>query len=534
MKRTILLAAIVISLGSTLSADERCAACGPLNTWTPGQMWVDQDGHLQVVLSAQRDRHDTSAAVLTPEGWIAVAVPDKAVTDAVRSAREESRRLCASEAPYVNPDREEAVALRPHLRVGHSVEEQVSDCVEKDGINSFVLDFYEGEGADGIGGVGRFNTTTGEIEVRRDPWLIDKSAADIVDDGRALWFSTRRQFEQEPEEWGLVRYEWATGQLDRLGNTRWGPCGSRVNDVLMFGETLVVGTDYGLSILDLDTQVWDHLVFSGTTVDSVGCEEQMRSRLVAATKKECWNCFRWWELGDLVRVQPSRLRAVLLGTPELQTRNFFYALSRLARNFDEFDRYVWSRLPPDASPSERSSFATLFVTAGDRSPEWRALAIELAGAHGDWPLLCNFRGDRDILRILQEAARRPVAWGTDTEWRDTWSRDRAIEVMPWIGGGESLPDLIELLGVALRDETSPRREHKFHTAEIIVSIERAAHQRIAADGTTTSLAPDSDRPEYAEEEYGAFDRSEDELEDLEAIGRRWIAWWHDTRRDGIR
>jgi hypothetical protein len=66
--------------------------------------------------------------------------------------------------------------------------------------------------------------------------------------------------------------------------------------------------------------------------------------------------------------------------------------------------------------------------------------------------------------------------------------------MPWVGGGESIPDLIELLGVALRDETSPRREHKFHTAPIIVSLERAAHQRIAADGTTISLAPDSDRP----------------------------------------
>ncbi len=72
---------------------------------------------------------------------------------------------CPKEIPYRPPDRATAIRLRPHLRVGHSVEEAPSACVTRDGRIYFGLGFYEGEGADGIGGVGMYDPATKKLQV---------------------------------------------------------------------------------------------------------------------------------------------------------------------------------------------------------------------------------------------------------------------------------------------------------------------------------------------------------------------------------
>ncbi len=70
------------------------------------------------------------------------------------------------------------------------LEQEIGPCVEGDAAVWFGIEFYEGEGMSGVGGVGRFGTLAGRVDVRRPVPLRDSSVNVLANDGRTLWIGT--------------------------------------------------------------------------------------------------------------------------------------------------------------------------------------------------------------------------------------------------------------------------------------------------------------------------------------------------------
>lgn len=508
------------------SADAACPSCGPGDGWVPEILRENQAGELELLLREWGGSYDLATLTETADGWVFSEADSHSYRPRVEE-QESALHACGEGVPHEPLAQEEAIRLRPHLRVGHSAEETIEACDRRNGYVSFGLGFYEGEGADGVGGIGRFDPATGDLEVRRPAWLRDKSTRHMIDDGRHIWFTALQYYEDGERSWGLHRYRWADRTLDRLGGTPWSPCGSTVRDLFLTDDRLVVATDFGLSILDLNRQQWNHLALRGRTLAPEECNTQLSRLLEAMAAGKCPVCSPHQTFEELVRVQPSRLRTILFNSPELRGPQTLVTIASLSRNFEEFEDLVWEEIPPDADDWVRRRVAEAFAATGDRSERWREAALELAKQTGDWKIVGRFRGDEIVLgALLREARREPETWN------DRSSRDRAIEAVPWAGGERSIPLLIGLLEEAFESEDRGESidDREFHFASIIVSLERAAHRRIEPDGTVVTLASNSDRYEYAEEEYGAFRRWNNSIDELRQIGGRWLSWWNDRGR----
>lgn len=486
---------------------------------------LSEDGEPELILREWTDPYTRVRLRRTAGGAWEWAEIDVQAYLALTEQSREAQIACAARVPYENPPSDESIALRPHLRLGHTVEESPESCVERQGYVFFGLGFYEGEGVDGIGGIGRYDTTTGEIEVRRPTWLRDKSVAHISDDGRFLWFSVWQQYEKDQAYWGLHRYDWSTDILERTGTTSSSPCGTRVAGVRRVRDELVVATDFGVSLLDLVRGEWSHLALEGKQLIERDCEQQIRSRLSAMIDGDC-ACAPDVLMESLVRTQPERLRRLMLEEPELRKLPLLAGFAPLARNFDEFEELLWSVVPPDSDERVRSHVASAFAATGDRSVAWRELVLPLARETGEWKLLAHFRGDLVVLDALVKAAEKP-AHGP----REQWVRGDAVEVIPWVGGSSSLPLLIELLRDA--DSEAERSADQFdrsrYLTELIRSTERVAHQRIERDGSITPLQQDSDRLDYALEEFTAALRFSYDVPALLEIIDQWLEWWDDRQ-----
>lgn len=185
-------------------------------------------------------------------------------TDAGCRYPDRIRATCAVAVPTpeLTPEqmREVDAATDPAIAEGgdgDSPSQSVGACAERDGIVWFGITFYCGEGDCGLGGIGRYDTRTHQMLVRRPKLLLGSSVSPLAFDGKYIWAGTYGSGEcigDDPKV-GLVRYDWDTdtavgfgGGTDSGGDPD-GPCGFRFNDIYIDKQGLWASSDMGLALL---------------------------------------------------------------------------------------------------------------------------------------------------------------------------------------------------------------------------------------------------------------------------------------------
>lgn len=187
-------------------------------------------------------------------------------------------RQCGAEMPEIVLSRKEAVTLRPHLEEAYEIEQKVSACTEYSGYVWFGIEFYEGEGVDGVGGVGRYNPKTRKMEIRRPELLRDSSINQIAYAANSLWIGTTGYYECTgiPPMHGLVRYEWDSDKIESFEGADDGPCGFVVHGLLWREDYLWVATDLGLSRWDSKKNIWENYLPDPSAtppIRKISCED---------------------------------------------------------------------------------------------------------------------------------------------------------------------------------------------------------------------------------------------------------------------
>jgi hypothetical protein len=154
---------------------------------------------------------------------------------------------CAEAIPPIALSREDFRRARPDLAPDWDdihIEQGVGPCVREGDVVWFGIAFYQGEGTGGVGGIGRYDTTTQQLEVRRLPELADASVNRLALFGGELFLGTTHAYEcvGDPPAAGVLRHDW------RRNETRGVPvCGFVASDMLVQGEELWIATDLGVT-----------------------------------------------------------------------------------------------------------------------------------------------------------------------------------------------------------------------------------------------------------------------------------------------
>lgn len=155
---------------------------------------------------------------------------------------------CAALIPPIPLSVEEAILLRPHVgevpRDMLELSQEIGACQQVGDVVWFGIAFYDGEGSEGVGGVGHYNLKTKALEVRRPQELRDASVSHLVYDGDALWIATEGHYECAgfPPVSGLLQYEWESQNVAQQGL-----CGLVYHDMVLLDGDLWVASDLGLS-----------------------------------------------------------------------------------------------------------------------------------------------------------------------------------------------------------------------------------------------------------------------------------------------
>lgn len=263
--RTLLLALALLLVVLGASAAHAESVCYSEAYYSPVLRLARTETGLEALLGG-RNVDRTAAPPRTPvlaysatRGW---EIAPQFSCDPDRGCAEPAASVQPS-APRVTLSKPEAGRLRPGVRRAESIEQKIGAVTEHGGFLWFGIAFYEGEGVNGVGGVGRYDPRTGETIVRRPPLLRDSSIDRIVHDGQALWLATtaHRECSGTPPTHGLVRYEWRTGRVQSYEKRDDGPCGFTIHDLLIDGGYLWVASDMGLSRRTLGgAERWQHYV----------------------------------------------------------------------------------------------------------------------------------------------------------------------------------------------------------------------------------------------------------------------------------
>ncbi len=132
----------------------------------------------------------------------------------------------------------------------YEVEQKVSACARDGDTTWIALGFYSGEGVTGVGGIGRYDSTSRQLEVHRPEAIRRASATSIAVFGEMVWVGTTGFHEcvGYPPKAGLIQYKW--GSLNKTANQFIGGpevCGFVVHDMLRIEDKLWVATDLGLT-----------------------------------------------------------------------------------------------------------------------------------------------------------------------------------------------------------------------------------------------------------------------------------------------
>lgn len=160
----------------------------------------------------------------------------------------EEASSCAALVPPIPLTVEEAVLLRPHVGQvpGDSVHvhQSIGACQRVGDVIWFGIAFYDGEGYEGVGGVGRYDLATKRLEVRRPQELRDASVGHLIYDGESLWIATHANQEcvGRPPVSGLLHYEWGEHMAHRQPI-----CGFVYHGMVLLDGDLWVASDLGLA-----------------------------------------------------------------------------------------------------------------------------------------------------------------------------------------------------------------------------------------------------------------------------------------------
>ena len=154
----------------------------------------------------------------------------------------------------------------------------------------FGINFYQGEGSYGYGGLGHYNRKSNIVEVRRIPKLRYNPIHKIVWDGKNIWAATTYNLEcGNPPALGLVKYDWGNRKLTIFKGKDAGPCGFIINDLLWSDGSIWVATNIGLSRWNAKENKWTHYLPDlkpPYTVREGSCDAFYKSMLNSLTKEK--------------------------------------------------------------------------------------------------------------------------------------------------------------------------------------------------------------------------------------------------------
>lgn len=110
----------------------------------------------------------------------------------------------------------------------------------------FGLQFYDGEGANGLGGYGQFDIETKKYELNYLPEIAEWSVSSLYVDDDLLWLGLSRQTEGFHPGNGLVAYNRKSGQIASY------PTPGIVNVIRKWRDRIHVGTTQGIVIIGPD------------------------------------------------------------------------------------------------------------------------------------------------------------------------------------------------------------------------------------------------------------------------------------------
>jgi hypothetical protein len=156
---------------------------------------------------------------------------------------------CQVKIPKIELSGQNAKQLRMLSYMPDEVEQNIKACVTDGDDTYFGISFYDGEGTTGVGGIGRFDSQTGEVEIRRPPVLRAVSVDNIAFDGRFLWIGTSHDYEcsDPPPAIGLLLYDWEQNMFYREGKPIRGVCGFRIFDIHVDDGLVWVATELGVT-----------------------------------------------------------------------------------------------------------------------------------------------------------------------------------------------------------------------------------------------------------------------------------------------
>jgi len=157
---------------------------------------------------------------------------------------------CQVEIPKIELSKQRAKSLLMLSYTPDEVEQTVKACVTDGDDTYFGISFYDGEDTTGVGGIGRFDSKTGEVEIRRLPILHSVSVDNIAFDGRFLWIGTSHDYEcsDPPPAEGLLIYDWEQNLLAQVSREVTGVYGFRIYDIHIKDGNIWVATELGLSL----------------------------------------------------------------------------------------------------------------------------------------------------------------------------------------------------------------------------------------------------------------------------------------------
>jgi len=434
-----------------------------------------------------------------------------------------------SPVPEIVLSRREAITLRPHLVNADVFEQETGAWTEHDGSIWFGISFYEGEGVDGVGGVGRYDATTHTTEIRRPELLIDSSIDSIVHDGTWLWFSTAGHYEciGLPPMEGLVRYDWNADRLETFKGNDDGPCGFAVHDLMLDDDYLWVATDLGLSRRERRTGKWEHFVpdVKATPPMRPATCEQLYTHLLETLPKPSGDDVNRYSdddrdsrsqlIGNLQTFRPRFLAGKARTRPEQWTCGDLAALGQKAESYAALKTNVLRRRrigSPDVACALEA-----FGRKKTREPEWRDLLLALLDTPGfsstALQALEPFAGDEKVgAALVRRLEQTPEPMSE-------------AMVLSEILSDRSVPALVRALDRFQQDE------HDTLTW-IIVALMRATKIGIRPDGTIVNLPKTAEANRFAFELQDYFDiiGSRESRDNIRRVADHWREWSKNPER----
>lgn len=165
-------------------------------------------------------------------------------------ARARQVAACAKEVPPIVLPLQDARELASRIAQDPGeIDQRITACQRVGPMVWFGIGFSTGHKSTGVGGLGRYDTRSRLLEVRRPRALRDFSAAAIEVRGDRVWLATTvsSACSDPPPGNGVLVYDWKKDRsLDRLFAGH-GSCGLAIHDLVASGDALWIASDLGIS-----------------------------------------------------------------------------------------------------------------------------------------------------------------------------------------------------------------------------------------------------------------------------------------------